>query len=233
MELLKDYLYQYEIDVDSKAFDRFELYCNMLIEWNKKINLTAITDPVQIQIKHFLDSLLVMKCVDITNGMKMLDVGTGAGFPGVPIKIANPNIDLVLLDSLNKRLKFLDELLKQLNLSASLLHLRAEEGSRNKNLRANFDVVTARAVAALNVLCEYCLPYVKVGGVFVAMKGPAAIDEAEKAQNAVKLLGGEVESISEFKLPDNSQRLIYVIRKKQKTHDIYPRHGSKISKNPL
>lgn len=233
MELLKDYISQYKIVVDSETFDRFELYCNMLIEWNKKINLTAIIDPIQIQIKHFLDSLLVMKCIAITHKMKMLDVGTGAGFPGVPIKIANPNIDLILLDSLNKRLKFLDKLLKQLNLSASLLHLRAEEGSKDKKLREDFDLVTARAVASLNVLCEYCLPYVKVGGVFVAMKGPTAIDEVKKAQNAIKLLGGEVEKISEFKLPDNSQRLICVIKKNRKTHDIYPRHGSKISKNPL
>lgn len=233
IEILKNECQNFSIVIDKQAEDRFLCYSKMLIDWNNRINLTAITEPKQIAIKHFIDSLLLLDAVEIKDGDKLLDVGTGAGFPGVPIKIARPGIELTLLDSLNKRLLFLQDVMREINLEATIIHSRAEEGSRKPALREQFDVVTSRAVANLNLLAEYCLPYVKVGGYFAAMKGPEVDDELKGAESAIGILGGRIEEVKRYKLPDDSRRSIILIRKISKTSDKYPRHGSKIAKKPL
>ena len=212
---------------------KFQTYMELLVEWNEKINLTAITEPKEVAVKHFLDSLTVLNATNIKTGARVIDVGTGAGFPGIPLKIMHPDIQLTLLDSLNKRLIFLKEVCAALKINASLVHARAEEGGLQKPLREKFDLATARAVAPLNLLCEYCLPFIKVGGVFVAMKGPNCADEVENAKKAISLLGCELKEQKEFVLPDGSGRTLILIKKNKTTPDIYPRHGSKISKNPL
>lgn len=232
-KILKEYTSDYEISLNDKNIFDFQVYMEFLLEWNEKINLTAIKDPENIVIKHFLDSLLLQKAVKIETKAKMIDIGTGAGFPGVPTKIVRPDIDLTLLDSLNKRLIFLEQLGKKLQIDFTLIHSRAEEGGRQKNLREQFDIVTARAVAPLNLLCEYCLPFVKVGGIFAAMKGPEIEEELFDAKNAIGILCGEILSCKKFCLPDNSGRTIVLIQKTKTISDKYPRHGSKISKNPL
>ncbi len=221
------------INLNEKAISRFETYMEMLIEWNKKINLTAIVNPDEIEIKHFYDSLLAYVYLNPQESLKLIDIGTGAGFPGIPIKIANPSLELTLLDSLNKRLLFLKELLQNLELDAEILHLRAEEGARQENLRENFDIAISRAVAPLNILSEYCLGYVRVNGCFIAMKGPSAFAEIETANNAIELMGGYIEEVKELELPDESKRIIIKIKKIKKTPEVYPRHGAKISKKPL
>ena len=215
-------------DIESK----FKKYAEMLVETNKKFNLTAITEPDDIYIKHFADSI---SCQEFINpGSRVIDVGTGAGFPGVVLKIARPDIKLTLLDSLNKRLTFLDTVLNDIGLDSELVHSRAEEGGKNKLYREKFDIAVSRAVARLNVLCEYCLPYVKVGGLFVAMKGPNADEELDGAENALKLLGGKVEKVHKFNLPcDEGERTIIVIKKVKPTPKQYPRISGKIKSQPL
>lgn len=229
----EEYKSQLNVKVDEIFVRKFEKYAEVLIDWNKKINLTAITEPKEIAIKHFFDSLTIFNTVNIKENAKVIDVGTGAGFPGVPMKIVKEDINLTLLDSLNKRLKFLKELSSELNIEVSLVHARAEEAALKENYREKFDIAVSRAVAPLNVLVEYCLPFVKVGGDFIAMKGSQGQDELQCAQNAIKLLGGEIKKTEEFTLPDESRRTIIVINKISKTDKNYPRHGSKISKKPL
>ena len=221
------------IDLEEEALSRLETYASCLLEWNERMNLTAITRPEEVAVKHFVDSIALLSVVDIPKGGRMVDIGTGAGFPGVPILIARPDIRLTLLDSLNKRLIFLKELLGQLGLTAQLQHGRAEEGGKKPEFREQFDLATSRAVANLRLLAEYCLPYVKVGGIFAAMKGPDVESERKEAENAIRLLGGMVVSVHPFSLPDGSGRTIVVIQKEKKTPDAYPRHGSQISKKPL
>lgn len=221
------------IEISEQQAARFQTYLELLTEWNEKINLTAITQPEEVAVKHFLDSLLLLPAAKPRQGARLLDVGTGAGFPGIPVKIVREDVQLTLLDSLNKRLLFLRELCTRLGLPAELVHLRAEEGGRRKDLRGQFDLVTARAVAPLSLLCEYCLPYVRVGGFFAAMKGPDPAGELAAAQNAVSLLGAQVSDIRTFTLPDSSGRSIILLEKKMETSDKYPRHGAKIAKNPL
>ena len=221
------------IELDTEQAARFQIYLELLTQWNEKINLTAITQPEEVAVKHFLDSLLLLSAAKPQQGARLLDVGTGAGFPGVPVKIVRGDLRLTLLDSLNKRLLFLQELCTRLGLSAELVHLRAEEGGRRKDLRGQFDLVTARAVAPLNLLCEYCLPYVRVGGLFAAMKGPDPAGELAAAQNAISLLGARVSDVKSFTLPDGSGRSIILLEKMLETSDKYPRHGAKIAKNPL
>lgn len=229
---LKELAAKKGINLTETQLTQFETYSQMLREWNEKMNLTAIVDPKGIAEKHFYDSLLFLVATDIPQGARVIDVGTGAGFPGVVLKIARPDIELVLLDSLNKRLIFLGELLKELKLDAELIHARAEEGAKPP-LRESFDIATARAVAALPTLTEYCLPYVKVGGSFVAMKGPAANQEAEQAKNALKVLGGDkFEILTEF-LPEGDERCFAITKKISQTPTKYPRNSGKISKNPL
>ncbi len=221
------------IELDDTALDRFCTYYTMLIDYNTRMNLTAITEENEVIVKHFCDSLSLLAKCDVRQGAKVIDVGTGAGFPGIPLLIARPDIKLTLLDGLNKRLMFLADVLKEIGLNAEIVHSRAEEGAQDKKYRENFDIATSRAVARLNVLTEYCLPYVKKGGEFIAMKGPAAGEEVEEAKNALKLLGGIVTQIQEYTLSDESSRTLITVKKTSPTPAKYPRHNSKIKKQPL
>ncbi|MCI9274167.1 MAG: 16S rRNA (guanine(527)-N(7))-methyltransferase RsmG [Clostridiales bacterium] len=232
-EILASGAAQFGVTLDERALDRFLQYGVCLLEWNQKINLTAITDPEEVAVKHFVDSVALLSIFTPDKGAKVIDIGTGAGFPGVPLKIARPDVEITLLDSLNKRLVFLEELLNGLDLSAQLVHARAEEGGRNPALREGFDWAVSRAVANLRLLAEYCLPYVRVGGIFTAMKGPEVEQELLEAQGAIEVLGGTVERVERFSLPDGSGRTVVVVRKERPTPTAYPRHGSKIAKKPL
>ncbi|MBQ5798901.1 MAG: 16S rRNA (guanine(527)-N(7))-methyltransferase RsmG [Clostridia bacterium] len=208
-------------------------YGEMLIEWNEKMNLTAIKEPDEILIKHFYDCLLFLKNVKIPQNARVIDVGTGAGFPGVVLKIARPDIQLTLLDGLNKRITFLNAVLENIGLSATAVHGRAEEFAKKPEYRETYDISCARAVARLNVLTEYCLPFVKSGGQFVSMKGPAAEEELAEAKKAISVLGGEKGGFFAEKLPDESQRCFIKIKKLSQTPTKYPRNSGKITKQPL
>lgn len=213
---------------------QFKTYAKLLLEWNEKMNLTAITAPDEIVTKHFVDSLYGLPF--LKNGDRLIDVGTGAGFPGIPLKISRPDLSLTLLDSLNKRLTFLNEVIRALGLSdTKTVHARAEEGAIKKSpLRESFDCATARAVASLSVLAEYCLPYVKVGGIFLAYKGGDVEEECKGAKNAICTLGGEISEIVKYTIPDTDiTHSIVVIQKTKPTLDIYPRQNGKINKKPL
>jgi 16S rRNA (guanine527-N7)-methyltransferase len=231
--LLTSYASGYGIAVTPEQEEKFRVYARMLVEWNEKVNLTAVTDPKGIAAKHFLDSILILKYAEIPFGETVVDIGTGAGFPGVPLKIMRPDLKLTLLDGLNKRLVFLAELTKELGISAEVTHARAEEAARQKQYRMKFGFATARAVAAMPVLCEYCLPFLKNGGVFAAMKGPDAAEEMESAQKAVSLLGCETVKAETYSLPAGDGRTLFLIRRNAPLPEEYPRHGSKIAKNPL
>lgn len=211
---------------------QFDTYAAFLVEYNEKVNLTAITEPREIVIKHFLDSAMLLKAVELPQGATMVDVGTGAGFPSVPVKILRPDIDLTLMDALNKRITFLSQLSEKLGQHNRCVHSRAEEAGRGEH-RARYDVATARAVADLRVLAEYCLPMVKVGGCFVALKGYDCDAELAEAQKAIELLGAKVEKVERFVLPEDNRRAVIVLRKVRETAAKYPRHGGKIAKSPL
>ena len=221
------------IKINPVQAEQFQTYLELLLEWNEKMNLTAITDPGEVQEKHFLDSLTLLTCCKIKEGAKVLDVGTGAGFPGIPLKILRPDIELTLLDGLNKRLVFLGEVCAALHIEAERIHKRAEEAGLDKKMRESYDVVTARAVAPLNILSEYCLPLVKMKGFFLAMKGPGAQEELKEAEHALNVLGGTDKKIFSFTLPTAGERNIVVVQKKAFTPKDYPRHGGTITKHPL
>lgn len=220
------------IVLSDENYDKFSRYADLLVEWNEKINLTAITDPAGITEKHFLDSVLPYEWVNVPNGASVIDVGTGAGFPGIPLKIMRDDIRLTLLDSLNKRINFLNTVCDDLGITAECIHGRAEDMG-TAQLREKFDVATARAVARLSVLCEYCLPLVKVGGMFVALKGSSGIDEIKDAENAIKKLGGELITAKEYALPCGDGRTLVIIKKIAPTPKGYPRPKGKMNKNPL
>ncbi|MCH5209391.1 MAG: 16S rRNA (guanine(527)-N(7))-methyltransferase RsmG [Oscillospiraceae bacterium] len=219
--------------LDEKQVNELTEYARLLVEWNEKINLTAITDEEGIATKHFLDSLTAISSGYI--GKNVIDVGTGAGFPGLVIKIAKPEIKLTLLDSLNKRIKFLDEVCRNLNLDdVELLHMRAEDGGRNSAYRGRFDTVVSRAVANLTVLSEWCIPFLRQGGYFLAMKGPLAEDEIKDAKRAITILGGKIEDIYEADIPfTNLRHKIVVIKKVGQTPLKYPRKPGIATKNPI
>ena len=219
--------------VDDTAKERLIKYADLLREWNEKINLTAITDPEGIVVKHFLDSALLLTEVDLPKGAKIVDVGTGAGFPGMVVKILRPDLDVTLMDGLNKRLVFLNEVAAQLGLEVKTVHFRAEEAGKKPEFRENFDLVTARAVAELRTLYEYCLPRVRVGGVFCAMKGPSGADELKTASKAAGILGGGKAKISTSTLTGEEVRTFVVTKKISQTPPKYPRASAKISKQPL
>lgn len=220
--------------IDENKAKQLELYGNLLIEWNEKMNLTAITEPKEVVFKHFLDCLLFFKCIEVPENASVIDVGTGAGFPGIVLKIARPDIKLTLLDSLNKRITFLNEVIEKLDLeNTKAVHLRAEDGARNPEYRERFDIATARAVAPLNILSEYCLPYVKKGGMFVSLKGPQAAEEIAGAEKAVSLLGGEKPMLFTEEIEGIGKRSIVKIKKISQTPPKYPRNSAKISKQPL
>jgi len=224
---------QYEIEVSSAQAQHFQQYMELLLNWNEKMNLTAITEPHEIVIKHFLDSILLLKYITIPDGAKLIDVGTGAGFPGVALKLMRPKMKLTLLDGLNKRLIFLKDLTEKLNINAELIHARGEEAGRQRIYREKFDFATARAVAPMNLLCEYCLPFIKYKGTFVAMKGPQPQEELSAAKNAIGLLGCELSGVQEFDLPNGDKRSLIMIQRVKPLAELYPRHGSKITKSPL
>lgn len=217
---------EYELDM----FDRFAAF---MTETNKVMNITAITEPHEIVVKHFLDSLLVLRALTLPKGSRMADVGTGGGFPGVPVKIVRPDIRLTLIDSLKKRVNYLGELSLLLGQENTCVHMRAEDAGKKSNYREHFDFVTARAVADLAVLGEYCLPLVKVGGRFAALKGPDCEAEIQSAQSAIEKLGGKILATEKFTLPDGAGRSVVVIEKISQTPTIYPRIAAKIGKIPL
>ena len=221
------------ISLSDEQLSKFQKYLELLVETNEKVNLTAITEPKEVVMKHFIDSIALFSVCDVKENAKVADVGTGAGFPGVPLKITRDDIDLTLIDSLNKRLVFLDTLCNEIYIKVKLVHMRAEECGKNKDFREKFDVVTARAVAALNTLCEYCLPLVKVGGKFIAMKSLKTDEEVKNAKKAIELLGGKIEKIEEISLSEDMTRTFVVIKKVKNTPPKYPRLGAKISKNPI
>lgn len=208
--------------------DKFEKYEQMLIETNKKFNLTSIDDPEEIRIKHFEDSLTIKSYIN--DGMKVLDIGSGAGFPGIPLRIEK-NFDLTLIDSVNKKVNFMNQVIDELNLkNTRAVHVRAEDYA--KDHREEFDMVISRAVANLSTLSEYALPFLKVGGIFIAMKGPKAEEEYEDAQNALKILGGELINIDSLDLYGNTRKNI-LIKKVRSTKKKYPRDKNLPKKKPL
>ena len=233
-DLLLNFIKDYKITLTENQYEQFQKYFELLAEWNEKMNLTAITDESGVALKHFADSLSLLNFVDIPQNSSLADVGTGAGFPGVVLKIARPDIKLTLIDSLNKRLVFLGEVCAQLGIDAELIHSRAEDGARDEKLRESFDFAVSRAVARMNVLSEYCLPYVKVGGAFCAMKGAQANEEFKESLNAINTLGGKLENKYFFELPENGgERAIAVVRKVKNTPQKYPRQSGKIKAKAL
>ncbi len=221
------------ISLSPGQMQQLDRYAQLLTEWNQRMNLTAITDPEGILVKHFLDSILPFSLEPLPKGACLIDVGTGAGFPAVPLLIWRPDLQITLLDSLQKRLTFLKEVLAQCALSARCIHLRAEDGGRQPDLREQFDAATARAVANLRELSEYCLPYVKPGGAFYALKGGDVKEESENAQKAVQLLGGRMEKSLSYSLPDGSGRTLVLIKKISRTSTKFPRSAAKMAKSPL
>ena len=207
-------------------------YMKLMLEWNKIINLTAITDEKEVILKHFIDSISINKYIKEAN--KIMDIGTGAGFPGIPLKILNKDIEFILVDSLNKRINFLEEVKKELYLNKlELLHARAEELAKNKKYRENVDIVVSRAVARLRVLAEYMLPFVQENGLCICMKGPNIEEELEESKKALDILGGKIENIEHIILPGNLERNIVLIRKIKRTPGKYPRKAGIPVKQPL
>lgn len=214
---------------------KLELYRDLLLSWNEKMNLTAITDPKEVEILHFEDSLTCLQTGLFTPGVRVIDVGTGAGFPGLPLAIARPDIEVTLLDSLNKRISFLNEVISQTNTKNALtVHARAEDGGRDPQLRENFDIVVSRAVSRLSVLLEYTLPYLKVGGTLIAMKGPSAQEEVAEAKDALQILGGGDVVLQKTTLEEGSlAHCLVLVKKVRPTSRQYPRKAGIPTKNPL
>ena len=235
MERLREKAAAFGIKLSDHQLEQFETYYEMLVEKNKVMNLTAITEKNEVIDKHFADSLALIKSGVSLTGQKILDIGTGAGFPGIPLKIAFPELEIVLLDSLNKRIKFLNEVMEALGLEKiTAIHGRAEDFAKQKEYREQFDYVVSRAVANLTVLSEYCLPYVKTGGTFISYKSGTVQEEAEEAEKAINILGGQVKDITYFKLPDSEiDRSLVIINKKKSTPGKYPRKAGTPLKEPL
>lgn len=232
--LLKNSCDEIGLNITKKQIENFIKYKNILLEWNKKINLTAIVDDREIILKHFIDCLTVCKFIDFNN-KTFIDIGTGAGFPALPIKIFFEESIPYLLDSLNKRINFLKIVGNELNLkNINYIHSRAEDSGHNENLREKFDFCVSRAVAKLSILSELDLPFVKIGGRFIALKGPSVDQEILESKNTIKKLGGEIEKIESIKIPftDIEHKIVF-IKKLRQTPNQYPRKASKISKIPI
>ena len=229
---LKRICSEINVELDDIALDRFDKFAELLVEKNKVLNLTAITEPDEIIVKHFADSLTALSVIDVPRGAKIIDVGTGGGFPGIPLLIARPDIELTMLDSTKKKLAFVQEAVDELGLNAVVLHKRAEEAGQSE-LRESFDFCVSRAVAALNVLSEYCIPFVKVNGTFLAMKGAKGNEELDVAKKAIPALGGKVINKKSIILPDGGERILIDIKKISHTATKYPRVSAQISKKPL
>lgn len=234
-ESLSEAAKEYGLAISESQIAAFEIYYKLLMEWNEKINLTAITEPQEVAVKHMIDSLTCLDEAYFTDQCTLIDVGTGAGFPGIPLKIFRPDIKVTLLDSLNKRLNFLQAVVSRLDIDGvKLIHSRAEDAGREIRLREQYHIAVSRAVARLNVLSEYCLPLVAVGGHFIAMKGAKFHEEVDEAKRAVKVLGGEIAAVKEVKLPglDDARAVIY-INKIRETPVQYPRRSGLPEKKPL
>lgn len=231
-EELKNKAKQIELELSEKQIQQFYQYMNLLLEWNEKVNLTAITEPKEVILKHFIDSLTINK--QIEKGKKLIDVGTGAGFPGIPISIIREDIEITLLDSLNKRITFLQEVIHKLGLkNIRAIHGRVEEFAKNKKERQKYDIATSRAIASFNVLLEYLLPLTTIGGKCICMKG-SNIEEIEKAQNALNVLGGTIETIETLTLPESDiKRNNIIVKKIKETPLKYPRKPGMPSKEPI
>lgn len=224
-----------QISLTDEQINQFLIYYEMLVEWNEKMNLTAITEYEDVMKKHFIDSISLIKAYDVSKSVTVIDVGTGAGFPGLALKIAYPNLKVTLLDSLNKRIQFLNAVIETLGLSdVETVHGRAEDFAKPDKLREKFDLCVSRAVANLSTLSEYCLPFVKVRGQFISYKSEKIVEEMESAQKAISLLGGKVVNQVEFQLPDSDiYRNLFVIEKCKETPKKFPRKAGLPSKEPI
>lgn len=219
------------IKLPDEQLNEFYEYMQLLLEWNEKMNLTAITDPEEVIKKHFVDSITIKKYIKEEN--RLIDVGTGAGFPGIPLKIVDKSIKLTLLDSLNKRINFLNEIIEKLNLKeVNTIHSRAEEYAKNK-VRESYDVAVSRAVADLPILLEYLMPYVKLNGICICMKGPKAQEELERSKKAINILGGKLEKVEKITIDEEMERNLIIIRKIKDTPNKYPRKAGIPTKNPI
>ena len=230
---IKEKLEKVNINIEEKQAKNLYKYMKLMLEWNEKINLTAITEPKEVILKHFVDSLTILKYLEKEE--KIIDVGTGAGFPGIPLNIMNDDCEYTLLDSLNKRIIFLNEVISKLQLkNIETIHSRVEEFGKSKKYRENYDIATSRAVAPLNVLLEYLLPLVKVNGICICMKGSNVKEEIEDSKNAISILGGKLEKIETINLPDSDiTRNIVIIRKIKNTPAKYPRKPGTPTKEPI
>ena len=234
-ELMREELSEFSIELSEHQLHQFYQYFELLVEWNKVMNLTAITELEDVVTKHFVDSLSLVKAVSDLSDEKILDMGTGAGFPGIPLKIAFPELKITLLDSLNKRINFLNEVIGQLQLGEiQAVHGRAEDYGRDKLYREQYDYCVSRAVTNLSTLSEYCMPYVKIGGAFIPYKSGKIEEELNQAKGAVKLLGGKIEEVVTFVLPKTDvERSFVIVRKTEGTSKKYPRKAGLPSKEPL
>lgn len=232
-EEMNEFGKEININFSVEQLSKFYKYMQLLIEWNEKMNLTAIIEPKEIILKHFIDSLTILNKIE--DKAKVVDVGTGAGFPGIPISIMKENVQITLVDSLNKRLIFLKEVIGQLELkNVEIVHARAEEFGQNKEYREKFDIATSRAVANLSTLSEYLMPLVKVNGKCICMKASEAEEEIRQAQKAIDVLGGTINKIDKFKLPKSDiGRTIIIIDKEKNTPNRYPRKAGTPSKEPI
>lgn len=231
-QTMREYVRNINIDLTKEEINKFNCFMKLLLEWNKKMNLTAITEEKEIILKHFIDSISIHKYIQ--GKQKIMDIGTGAGFPGIPLKILNLEKEFILVDSLNKRIHFLEEVKKELNLeNLSLIHARVEDLAKEKTYREKVEVVVSRAVANLSVLVEYMLPFVQVGGIGICMKGPNIEEEIEEAKNAIMILGGEIKAIENLTLPGEMKRNIIILKKVKNTPSNYPRKAGIPIKQPL
>ncbi len=233
IEILDECFKESGIFLNKIQIDKFYDYAMVLIEWNKKVNLTSIVDFKEIIVKHFLDSIIIDKFVDFKGYKKLIDIGTGAGFPSIPLKIVYNNLDITMLDCLNKRILFLKEVLNIINIKGEIIHGRAEEISHKQEYREQYDISVARAVSNISNLVEFCLPYTKIGGYFLAFKGGDILEEVEKSKGAIDILGGKIEKIYEYDLTKDYKRSLVVIKKVSQTNTRYPRKYSKILKKSL
>lgn len=232
-DLLFNTIEKFDISLDELSYERLDKYAEMLVETNKSFNLTAITEPDDVTLKHFADCLVLFKFVDIPKSSKVIDVGTGAGFPGLVLLLARPDLKMTFLDSTKKKLGFIEQVLNETGVNAEILHARAEEAGKNAEFREKFDFATARAVANLTNLSEYCLPFVKVGGKFISMKSASADEEINDAKKAVSILGGKIAENNLFDLVENTPRRILILKKISQTPTKYPRPSAKIAKSPI
>lgn len=233
--MFKETLEKKGITLNETQMTQFNQYYQLLIEWNEKVNLTAITDKEEVYLKHFFDSITPSFYYDFSTEKTLCDIGAGAGFPSIPLKIIFPHLQITIVDSLKKRINFLENLIETLELEhVTLIHARAEDFGQRKDARSSYDIVTARAVARMSVLSEYCLPLSKQGGVFIALKGASSKEELTSAKKAIKLLGGELQDEHLFVLPiEESERAIVITKKKKTTPKKYPRKAGTPAKQPL